>query len=429
MKAHNQWAVGLLGLGLLSLWTGLVYAQETPTPPWNQATIDAAVSARFTQAAQTPTPDLPDLTATPEAFSQRLTADNFEQIEVLAQHEFTGDYIYVEPNPLNRDNQWVMVQSFEQKADGNYELTIALIDRTQVDQPPHVFALRGSADTTAGLRIQVIGELLYHWERGAGVNLYDFNTGEWQGEFNLPEEILFVQPWRGQNALIALTEDDIVVWDVDTQQERQRWPAHDGIFYSFILDSDIMLTYHDDNTIYAIDLETGNELQRWQSVRSNYPLPFNPVQQSVFYLTTLNRTVLKIDSNTLETLDRIEMGPGSNRVYVSPGGRYLLTWSENFEFVIRSLDPAYPTDAYEPVRGGFYDINLNEDLLLLYESSGYNLYSLSASGLEPLAFPEPIENIDENSDTLQFMHGNQLIVIHYGDRQRKATVTFWGIME
>lgn len=404
--------------GGLSLSLGSVVAQDTPTPPWNQATVDAAIHARMTETANAA--DLtPAETPAPGVINPpRLNAENFDQIEPLAEHMLEGDLITLNAAHLKQEEEWLFFSSTE-----NSGMTVWLIDRSAENHP--VYTIRvpryrdGVFNSYSGVT-EVIDHTFYLKTDNRTLQFYDLNTGELINEIESEAEFETFGVWDEGNAIVGfMATNEVLVWDRTTTELINRWPTPGHLINGTVLSSGYALTTHRGSNVHAIDLRTGATAQSWLDVsfdrRDNLETP------GQFELITIEDELLVIDNNTLETTDRISLPVVTLFGHQIAGTPFVAGVVPGLQSYIYS-DEVSPA-VYETV-DGLVDVNQQGDLMIVSANNPFDkpLYQITESGLERLSFPPQIPA----EVRLSFLGGDQLISLDSSNRQY-LTVTLWGI--
>lgn len=433
----------------VSLSLGAASAQETPTPPaWDQATLDAAINALFTQTAAAPPvtqTSLPPASPTPTptatlaatetapveapARERWVNADNLDQIEPLAHFDFESDLVFFHPIVLHSTNRWTAVNTLDERFNGDIELTVWLIDRWALDQPARPIVIDQEVAPDSYPTIHIIDEVMYYLDDRTIILRYNIETGEPLSALQAENEIESFQPSLTENRVVGFMEnDEIITWDTTTSEIIHRVPTPRGMVYGFLMPDGRALTTHRNEDLHAIDTETGEVIKTWEEIIAAYPFAIH--DDRVFYLHTREGEILKIATDTLRTEDRLNMGLGTEALFVGPVGRFMIAWSDDSRIIIRSFESDLRGTRFSELEGWRYEVNHAEDLFLLNDDDEhYAIYAMTEDGLEELALPEALEDSDGIEDALFFVMGDQLIDVHYSSNFTKARVTFWGIPE
>jgi hypothetical protein len=437
MRSKKRWmiAAGIQAVGALLVYS-LAAAQETPTPPpWDQATLDAAVQALFTQTAAAPHDPgapLPTALATSAASNAPiLTAANFDQIEPLAHYDFEADdHVQFRDNWVLMPDRWLTVSTYEYDGD-NWLMTIWLIDREALNTPAYRIPVPSPPDNIFhAASIEIVEGTLYY-EHGANIlHFYDLNTAALSGSIEAPADFLTIRAWKEANAVVGFLEnDEILVWDVTTYALLHRWPAPPGMESGFVLVDGTAITMHSDTSVHAIDLQTGTLLQSWEdSIVSYHDVVKDPDR---FHITTGENELLAVDSRTLQPIDQLIMNNGFLYGPVIANTPFVILWNDARDVRIRSFDS--PMNISAPFDAQVFQTNRNGDLLLTRDETettrAYNLYHLSEAGLERLTLPDELRSPSDNR-FLYFLGGDQLVSVEYQDNPwHNLRVTLWGVPE
>lgn len=359
--------------------------------------------------------------------SARLTAATFDRIEPLASHEVEGGYVVFDRNAYRLDNQWLNINSFEGTNADDLRLTIWLVNREALDEPAQAVVIESPVESELPL-INVGDGRLYYLEDFNELFAYEVATGEISAEMETNAEFGYFQIGATPNTVVGFMEnDELVVWDAPTEEIIARWPTPRGMLYGIILLNGRALTFHRDQSLNVIDVQTGEILGTWEDMTLSFSAALG--NEDVFYLQTLDDEILRIDSATLETIDRLNLGVPLTRWVVTTDGRFIIGWTPDDEILIRSFETDTPARLFPPMEADSFDTNANGDLMLVLKDEAYTLYHLSDEGLEEIDLPEELRDSDGEDELLFFRAGDELIAVDYTNRRQKVRITFWGIAE
>jgi hypothetical protein len=344
----------------------------------------------------------------------RLNAENFDQIEPLAEHTVEGSF---NTTTLKQEEEWLFFRRIE-----NNGMTVWLIDRSAENHPIYTIDVPRYRDTGFYPYTEVVDHTFYLQTDDRTLQFYDLNSGELINEIEAEADFETFSVWDDGNAIVGfMATNEVLVWDRTSTELINHWPTPGHLTNGTVLSSGYALTTHRGSNLHAIDLRTGAIVQSWSDV--SFDRRFNLEIPEQFELITYEDELLVIDNNTLQTIDRFSLPVETSFGSRIAGTPFIAGVGLGLGGYIYS--DALSPSVYEPV-GGLIDVNQHGDLMIVLTNTSFEtlLYQITESGLERLSLPSQIPD----DARLSFLGGDQLISLDASDRQH-LTVTLWGIPE